>query len=307
MHYFSYITTFLIAVSSFLLVPGEVRAEFTYTIDFETNQAGGIPTDDDVFAATDAFTYQNVPLNHDLRITIEANYDDDSSGASGSAFEDYYVSSATASTYSIAQNEEASESTSGFGTANNPDQPATGYEQQAGNFFMRNNAPMNIIRIANAGVGTVTEASGEIWDIDDDWGTEAYNVYAYSISGGDYKLLDKQLSSVGGTQGDAKPWTWSFSGLTDGIDAIVVYQAGKNFTLDAPTSGWTSGNGVGMTGTGFWNDDVGTYIRASGTDYMINFDNLSFTVTPEPSSLLAFSGVVSVAFLRRRRRSPVVS
>ena len=176
MHYVRCITTFLLAASSFLLVQGEVRAEFTYTIDFETNQAGGTPTDDSAFAATSAFTYQNVPLNHDLSITIEANYDDDSSGASGSSFEDYYVSSATASAYGYTANVETSETTSGFETANNPDQPAIGYEQQAGNFFMRNNAPMNIIRIANAGVGTVTEASGEIWDIDDDWGTEAYNV-----------------------------------------------------------------------------------------------------------------------------------
>ena len=301
MHYVRYITTFLIAISSFLLVPGKVRADYTYTIDFETNNAGATPTDDAAIAYNTAFTYR------DLSITFEANYDDDSSGASGSNFEDYYVSSSTASTYGYTANEETGESagTIGFGTANNDDQPATGYEQQAGNFFMRNKAPMNIIRIANSGVGTVTEASGEIWDIDNDWGAEAYNVYAYSISGSDYKLLAKQLSSDGGTQGDGTPWSWSFSGLTEGIDAIVVYQAGRNFILGKPASGWTSGNGVGMTGTGFWNDDVGSYTQdGAGTDYKINFDNLSFTVTPEPSSLLAFGGVVSLAFLRRRRRSP---
>ena len=179
---------------------------------------------------------------------------------------------------------------------------------------MRSAAPMNIIRIANSASGSpVSSASGEIWDIDGDFGgagvSEAYNVYAYSVSGSDYTLLAKQLSSDGGTQGDSTPWSWSFSGLTDGIDAIVVYQAGKNFISDAPTSGWTSGNGVGLTGTGFWNDDVGSYTQlASGnTNYMINFDNLSFTVTPEPNSILAVGGVASLAFLRRRRRPRTVA
>ena len=307
MHCFRYITTFLIAVSSYLLVSGQVRADFTYTINFETDNGGvDAPLDNATIASTTPFTYQNVPLNHDLTITFEANYDDDNSGASNSAFEDYYVSSATASAYGYAVNEEASETTSGFGTANNPDQPATGYEQQAGNFFMRSAAPMNIIRIANSGVGTVTEASGEIWDIDNGWGTEDYNVYAYSISGSDYTLLAKQLSSDGGTQGDGTPWSWSFSGLTEGIDAIVVYQRGQTFTSNAP-GGWSTGDAVGGVGTGFWNNDVsGTYANehSAHAAYYVNFDNLSFTVTPEPSSLLAFSGVVSLAFLRRRRRSP---
>lgn len=302
MHYIRCITTFLIAVSSVLLVSGQVRAEFTYTIDFETDNA---PSDDKIIASTTPFTYQNVPLNHDLTITFEANYDDDNSGASNSAFEDYYVSSATASAYGYAVNEEASETTSGFGTANNPDQP-DGYEQQAGNFFMRSAAPMNIIRIANSGVGTVTEASGEIWDIDKGWGDEAYNVYAYSISGSNYTLLAKQLSPVGTSAGDGAPWSWSFSGLTEGIDAIVVYQRGQTFTSNAP-GGWSTGDAVGGVGTGFWNNDVsGTYANehSAHAAYYVNFDNLSFTVTPEPSSLLAFSGVVSLAFLRRRRRSP---
>lgn len=311
MHYFRYITTFLIAVSSYLLVPGEVRADYTYTIDFETNNLGVVDPDldDDAIQYNTEFTDPNAPLNHDLTITFEANYEDNNSGFSSSAFEDYYVSSATANAYGYTANLETDESSgvSGFGTANYVDQPATGYEQQAGNFFMRSAAPMNIIRIANSGVGTVTEASGEIWDIDNGWGTEDYNVYAYSISGSDYTLLAKQLSSDGGTQGDGTPWSWSFSGLTEGIDAIVVYQRGQQFNSNAP-GGWTTGAAVGIgLGTGFWNNDVsGDYKdeKQSHANYFVNFDNLSFTVTPEPSSLLAFSGVVSLAFLRRRRRSP---
>ena len=313
MHYFRYITTFLIAVSSFLLVPGEVRADYTYTIDFETDKDGATPTDDAAITAqTYAYTYQ------DLTITFEGNYVDDNVGNSNLAFEDYG--------YSATNSSASSESKSGYNFATSaqpgypssfpsgPDSIASGYESQAGDFFMRSGAPINIIRIANSASGSpVSGASGEIWDIDGDFGgagvSEAYNVYAYSISGSDYTLLAKQLSSDGGTQGDSTPWSWSFSGLTDGIDAIVVYQAGKNFTSNAPSTGWTTGNGVGMTGSGFWNDDVGTYtqpgtVTTSGdANYMINFDNLSFTVTPEPSSLLAFSGVVSLAFLRRRRGS----
>ncbi|MDA9859142.1 recombinase family protein, partial [Rubripirellula sp.] len=57
-------------------------------------------------------------------MTFEVNDDDDSSGTSSLNCEDYYVSSATASTYSFTANKEASETTSGFGTWPNPDQPA---------------------------------------------------------------------------------------------------------------------------------------------------------------------------------------
>ena len=317
MHYFRYITTFLIAVSSFLLVPGEVRADYTYTIDFETDKDGATPTDDAAITAqTYAYTHQ------DLTITFEGNYVDDNVGNSNLAFEDYG--------YSATNSSASSELKSGYNFATSaqpgypssfpsgPDSIASGYESQAGDFFMRSGAPINIIRIANSASGSpVSGASGEIWDIDGDFGgagvSEAYNVYAYSISGSDYTLLAKQLSSDGGTQGDSTPWSWSFSGLTDGIDAIVVYQAGKNFTSNAPSTGWTTGNGVGMTGSGFWNDDVGTYTQAgtvttSGdANYMINFDNLSFTVTPEPNSILAVGGVASLAFLRRRRRPRTVA
>ena len=308
MDYFRYITTFLIAVSSYLLVQVEVRADYyTYTIDFETDKDGATPIDDTPITAITpepyAFTYR------DLTITFEANYEDDSYGASNLAFEDYGYSAtnSSATTESKSGYNFVTSNASGYPDSSifsGPDSIATGYESQAGDFFMRSGAPMNIIRIANSSNDPVSGASGQIWDIDNDFGgasvEEAYNVYAYSISGSDYTLLAKQLSSAvdAGTKGDSKPWSWSFSGLTAGIDAIVVYQAGKPYTSAAPTSG--------MTGTGFWNDDydVGGYTEGgSGTNYMINFDNLSFTVTPEPNSLLAFSGVVSLAFLRRRRRS----
>lgn len=310
MHYLRFVATFLIAVSSFLLVPGKVRADYTYTINFETTNTNTTPTDDAVIAAQSyAYTYQ------DLTITFEGNYEDNNVGHSSLAFEDYG--------YSATDSSATSESKSGYNVATSaqsgypdsssfssgPDSIASGYESQAGDFFMRSAAPMNIIRIANSASGSpVSGASGEIWDIDGDFGgagvSEAYNVYAYSISGSDYTLLAKQLSSNGG--GDSTPWSWSFSGLTDGIDAIAVYQAGRNFTSNAPSTGWSTGNGVGMTGSGFWNDDVGTYTQnplSGDANYAVNFDNLSFTVTPEPSSLLAFSGVVSLAFLRRRRGS----
>ena len=127
---------------------------------------------------------------------------------------------------------------------------------------------MNIIRIANSASGSPVGAAseGEIWDIDGNFGGRSlrHTTLCLLDLNGDYTLLAKQLSSDGGTQG-IQLLELEFDGLTDGIDAIVVYQAGKPAISDAPTGGWTSGNGVGLTGTGFWNDDVGSYTQlASG-------------------------------------------
>ncbi|MGC6443641.1 MAG: hypothetical protein ACON4H_13375, partial [Rubripirellula sp.] len=104
MHYFRYITTFLIAVSSFLQVPGEVRADYTYTIDFETDKDGATPTDDAAITAqTYAYSHQ------DLTITFEGNYVDDNVGNSNLAFEDYG--------YSATNSSASSESKSGYNFA----------------------------------------------------------------------------------------------------------------------------------------------------------------------------------------------
>ena len=105
MHLVRYITTFLIAASSFLLGSGKkVRADHLHTIDFETTNTNTTPADDAAVAAqTYAYTYQ------DLTITFEANYVDDSVGNSNLAFEDYG--------YSATDSSATSETRSGYNFA----------------------------------------------------------------------------------------------------------------------------------------------------------------------------------------------
>lgn len=302
------VLSLVVCVFLWLVSVGSVRGEFSYTIDFETDTDGvTTPADDAVVginywlttnSSIAGFTYQ------DLEIKILGGYGDTNSHNTALKFEDYFVSQASATAYGYTVNEETIETENGFASSVGNDSPAAGYEQQAGNFMARENAPSILISVASSG-SLVSAASGQIWDIDSDWGAESYNVYAFS----GYKLLAKDLS---GTRSlDGKPWTWSFSGLTDGIDAIVIYKTGFDAETYAPATGWTTTNGVGMTGTGYWNDDYvagAFYQNGAGENTATVLDNLTFTATPEPSALLVLGSTLLVVCIGgRRQRSRIAN
>ena len=194
----------------------------------------------------------------------------------------------------------------------------SGYETQAGDFFVRafkNTDPVEagdgtstdtnfdhgnkaivweafIIEYSATNGATVDSATGEIWDIDAaDKGAERFSVTATTTS------TTTPTSTIDSPTGleytdsnslDAKPWQWSFSGLDGSIEKIVFTRFGDAYN----------------------NDDTPSTVISDGYKayFPLAFNNFNPTsaigyFTPEPSSLLAFGGIFSLAVLRRRRRS----
>jgi len=176
-----------------------------------------------------------------------------------------------------------------------------GFENQAGAFFVR------AAKVADDGLGAdtgysrtattdgsttttnedwesfiveysgvaVTSASGEIWDIDTGGGQEVFTVKAYNSAGTELASTTSPSPTYGEDDSrslDARPWQWSFSNV--GNIAKIVFTA-----------------------------DNGNYPLAFN-----NFNPVSAIgyYTPEPSSLLAFGGIFSLALLRCRRRGETV-
>ena len=187
--------------------------------------------------------------------------------------------------------------TSAVGSDVNADYIESGYESQAGSFFVRARKDNNgdstetndsgdqeswtsfIIEYAGA---AVSEATGEIWDIDAGGsGAERFAVTvtgnSASVTDGTYTVTENSptgLLETNASSLDAKPWQFSFGsadGFTD-IDQIKITR---------------------FTGTGY----TSFFPLAFN-----NFNPVSAVgfVTPEPSSLLAFGGIFSLALLRRR-------
>jgi len=319
---------FMIAFSFILLNRGEVRADFgAGTITFEESSyqlytltnTGGVATnvatgstltiaDDTVIPITEYFkvgTDVYVRFGFDLDgdgdidssdtpAVIEATY------TAGTSLNDGNIIKGSMSNF----NDPAADIfayTSGSGSTEKSDFVASGYEDQAGNYFVRarkdadgatttSNASNEsntaadeeawtsfIIEYATTNGATVDAATGEIWDID---GTsnaaEQFEVTATLASHPD----ESATSPLGDNMDlDGKPWAWSFSNTDSSITQI-------KFTRKSGTSGST------------------TYKNFFPLAFN-NFNPISAIgfVTPEPSSLLAFGGIFSLAVLRRRRRS----
>ena len=177
---------------------------------------------------------------------------------------------------------------------------ASGYEDQAGNYFV--GARKNYNGGTNIGTGTesnastdeekwtsfiidyayesgttVNAATGEIWDIDG--GTS--NAEQFEVTATLASHPDEGVTSPLGNNSDldAKPWAWSFSNTDSSITQI-------KFTRK-------SGTVNGTTFKNFFPLAFNNFNPTSAIGYF----------TPEPSSLLAFGGIFSLAVLRRRRRS----
>jgi hypothetical protein len=225
-------------------------------IDFETTPAGITPTDDGVLAFVTPYTIGSVQ--------VAFGFDYDTNGVVDADGE-----------FELAGTFPGEGSNAGFSGSSGTDTADPGFGAQLGNWFLR--SPIGgsdfghfIIKYVSSS-GPVIAASGEIWDIDGSNGaTEEYTVRAYDAAS---NLLATQISPLG-TQPtpiaplDGQPWQFSFSGLTVGIDTIVI-----DFTGTKPA-------GIGLA-----------------------FNNFYPTSVPEPASVMMLAlGKLLVVGGRRRRR-----
>ena len=231
-----------------------------------------------------------------------------SSGSSSGSIDSGDLSAVIERTYHSTKSELDGDVAAYTGTSDDKkDYVASGYETQAGDFFVRafkNTDPVAagdgtstdtdfdhgnkaidwdafIIEYSATNGATVDSATGEIWDIDGSStnGAERFSVTATTTTTTSTIDSPTGLEYTDSNSLDAKPWQWSFSGLDGSIEKIVFTRFG---------------NGLG-------NDGYKTY-------FPLAFNNFNPTsaigyFTPEPSSLLAFGGIFSLAVLRRRRRS----
>ena len=285
-------TVFLLAFSSFLLASQEVRAEWSYTIDFESNLSDGtVPADGEIeqtgytssgYVTARFWTYYGAE-GSDLS-NIQSKFPLD--GNIGATPHNHWVLRSTAS---------SDLHTAGDGYL----EFASGYETQAGNWVagIFENSSVNVMTLEKgASADFIDRVTGQIWDIDTDDGTEKFNVYAHDATGA---MIASDTSPVGIAEGSpgslhGKPWTFELQVANDGsqdIAYVSVFRAGQNDTTGLIQN---------------YNYDA-TYASASaaandiGTSFWI--DNLTISQTPEPNSLLVFGGLVSLAFLRRKRRT----
>ncbi len=156
-----------------------------------------------------------------------------------------------------------------------PDLAAPPFGPQLGNYFLRGVTPGAIpppFIVDYNTAQTITELSGEIWDIDGQ--SQATELWLVEVLDGANNVLTSQYSPLGDSLAlDSRPWTFAFTGLPVGVDKIRITFQG------------TKPNGtVGLA-----------------------FNNFSPTIAlPEPSSIaLLVVGLAPLGVLiaRRRRRA----
>jgi hypothetical protein len=170
----------------------------------------------------------------------------------------------------------------GFGFVNSElvelDTADVGFESQLGEWFLRTPALATTSSVVltihySSVVGEVTEASGEIWDIDAPNAAEFEQWTVQAFDGADM-LLDTRISPAGifptdpGSL-DARPWLFAFTGLSD-IRKVVLSHTG------------TRPNNIGLA-----------------------FNNYSPVIAlPEASSLSLLASGLLLLGARRRFRAP---
>jgi hypothetical protein len=209
-----------LALAACLGSPSDSAAQL---IDFETTPSGATPTDDGVLSSLTPYSIAGVQVSF--------GFDTDSNDAvdSDAVFE-------LAGTFS------GETPNAGFGGSSGIDTPDPGFGPQLGNWFLRSSiggSDFGQFIIQYTSSFPVTAASGEIWDIDGIPGngggagfTEEYTVRAYDASN---NLLATQVSPLGVLDSataplDGQPWTFIFTGLSVGIDRIIVDFTGTKTT-----------------------------------------------------------------------------
>lgn len=190
-------------------------------ITFETIPAGPVPVDN--YALGFAEAYSVGPLS------ITFGFDEDMNG--------------TIETPAVIE-QIGTDGTDSFLGCLGFDMASTGYATQLGNFFLRGRpgGGFGYLVIDYSG-GSVSGASGEIWDIDGlTNGTERYKIKAYATGGVLLGTIDSPLSTQDSgclnTELDGRPWTFAFSGLPGIVRITVEFSGSKT-------------NGVGLAFNNF--------------------------------------------------------
>ncbi len=253
-------TRSLFAALACFVLAGPASANF---ITFETRPDGTTPLDDEVIPLGTGYT-----TNDGVTVTFGFDTNNDNVADLAAAFEDTLEEAPSVEP-------EIGYTTSNYGSfAPTADQAAPGFEDQLGSFFIRSRsaANWNSFIIQYDALTAVTAASGEIWDIDRGaLGYEQFYVSAYDDLG---NLLATEVSPRGLYETnpdtlDAKPWAWTFSGLSD-IDKIVFSRSTESGAKDYFPLGFN------------------------------NFNPTSAAIVPEPSTaLLVGLGMIGLATRRR--------
>ena len=157
------------------------------------------------------------------------------------------------------------------------DVAAPGFEAQLGNFFLIDSISPGVnpppFIAAYSGTMPIAELTGEIWDIDGATGrgTEQWVVDVLNSSG---QVIATTTSPLGEFHGpnslDGKPWTFDFTNLPAGAQAVRLTFIG------------TATSGIGLA-----------------------FNNFGIATVPEPSALLMlFSGALAIGLVRYRTTAP---
>ncbi len=177
-------------------------------IDFETTASGGTPTDNGTIEFTDAFMAGSVTVRFGFDSNLDGTLD-------------------TKAVFEQVGNTDTSGDTGFWGFGADKDTAAPGFTSQLGDFFLRQNEPyepFGVFTILYDAENPVTEASGEVWDIDGGNKTERFLVEAFN---GD-TLLDSIESPLGVDNTlDGKPWAFGFSGLSDITKIEISFTGSK--------------------------------------------------------------------------------
>ena len=178
-------------------------------IDFETTASGGLPTDNATIEFTDLFMAGSV--------AVRFGFDSDLDGVLD-----------TKAVFEEVGNVDINGDT-GFARPSSPrDTAADGYTAQLGQFFLRQYdpyTPFGVFTILYNSLNPVTEASGEIWDIDGrNRATERFLVQAFDGN----TLLESIESPLGNNKSlDGKPWVFGFSGLSNITKIEITFTGTK--------------------------------------------------------------------------------
>lgn len=196
----------IICISVFFLLVSDVKAGL---IDFETTASGGMPSDNATIEFTDLFMAGSV--------AVRFGFDTDFDGVLD-----------TKAVFEEVGNVDTNGDTGFARPSSARDTAADGYTDQLGNFFLRQYdpyTPFGVFIILYDSLNPVTEASGEIWDIDGrNRATERFLVKAFNGA----TLLDSIESPLGNNKNlDGKPWGFGFSGLSNITKLEITFTGTK--------------------------------------------------------------------------------
>lgn len=218
-------------------------------IDFETTASGNTPTDNSPIAFTDIFMADEVSVRFGFDLNADGILD-------------------TQAVFEQVGNVDLGNDTGFWGINQARDIAAPNYTELLGNFFLRQYdpyQPFGIFTILYQANNPVTEASGEIWDIDGSNKTEQFLVQAFNGS----ILLDSILSPLGEDKTlNGKPWAFGFKDLSNITQINITFTGSKT-------------SGIGLAFNNFSPvEDISQSVNVS-----------------EPSMLIVFVFVVIVSLL----------